>query len=116
MVDVEEFAGYVKDAVVRFFTDLLYNNLVAAMPWVAWPVISTVVRWVIESGVTFAATKGGLVAFMINTKIFTAAQARDYVKAVEELAKAPDTIPDDEWEKLEDQANAAFERLIRFSA
>lgn len=115
-IDVEEFAKTVKETFVTYFTNLAFTELVAIAPWVATPFISYLVKWGIEKVVTLLATQGGLVAFMINTKVFTIDQAKDYVGAVERLHAAPDDISDEEWSILEDDANHAFKNLIRFGA
>lgn len=115
-IPIEEFAGYVKKSFVTFFTDLIYTNLVLAAPWAASPILGRVIRWIIEQGVAFMATKGGLVAFMINTKIFTMDQAKDYSQAIDKLYKASDNISDEEWDKLEREANNKFSDLVRFSS
>ncbi len=119
-ISIEDFAKYVKSSFVTFFTNLIWASLIAAAPWVGAPVISKIVKYVIELLVTFLATKGGLVAFMINTKVFTTAQARDYGKAIEVLharvidLKTP--LSDEEWDKLETIANHEFSNLVRFAA
>lgn len=119
-ISIEDFANYVKSSFVTFFTNLIWTNLVAAVPWFGTPVISSVVKYVIGLVVSFLATKGGLVAFMINTKVFTTAQAKDYTKAIEALhARVTDLktpLTDEEWNKLEATANHEFSNLVRFAA
>ncbi len=115
-IDIEDFANAVKNSFVNFFSNLLYTNLVAALPWMAAPVLSSTMQWIITQAVTFAATKGGLVLFMINTNIFTQDQAKDYMSAIQKLNNMPEGVPDEEWAKLEMEANHAFGNLIRFSA
>jgi hypothetical protein len=107
----------VKASFVSFFTNLIYAELVAGAPWIAaWPIVGNIARWIIERAVTFAATKGGLVAFMINSKVFTTDQARDYTKALEKLHQLPDHVSDAEWEKAEDEANHSFGNLFNWTA
>jgi hypothetical protein len=115
-IPIETFAEYVKSAFVSFFTKLIWTELSVIAPWVNTPLLKQLLKWSIEKGVTFLATQGGLVAFMINTKIFSVDQAKDYREALEKLNKLPDGVSDEEWEKTEREANLAFERLIRFSS
>lgn len=119
-ISIEDFASYVKSSFVTFFTNLIWASLVAAVPWFGSPVISSVVKYVIELVVTFLATKGGLVAFMINTKVFTTAQAKDYTKAIEALhlriIDLNTPLTDEEWSVLEEKANHEFSNLVRFAA
>jgi hypothetical protein len=105
----------VKTNLVKFLTDLLTANLIQNMPFFGLPILNKVSRFVIEQAVSFAATKGGLVLFMINTKVFTTSQASDYLTAISKLKSAPNDISDSEWRKLEEEANAAFINLISFS-
>ncbi len=115
-IDVEEFANTVKSTFIIYFTNLVYTQLLVAVPWIAAPFISYIARWVIAAVVTSLATHGGLIAFIINTRVFTIDQAKDYMAAVDKLHEAPDDISDEEWSRLELEANHAFKNLIRFSA
>lgn len=115
-IDIEDFASYVKSSFVTYFTNLAWATLVGAAPWLNVPIVRDVVKFIIERSVTFLATKGGLVAFMINTGVFTRDQAKDYIEVVTKIDQLPDDVPNAEWEKMENEANRAFENLVRFSA
>jgi hypothetical protein len=113
-VDIEDFANQVKKDVVVFFTNLIWTNITAAAPWVNVPVLREILKAIIESIVTFLATTGGLVAFIINTKVFTTDQAKDYTEAVGNLMQLPEDVSDEEWDKAERAANHAFANLVSY--
>ncbi len=113
-IDIEDFANQVKKDVITFFTNLVWTNMTTAAPWINIPVVREILMAIIESIVTFLATTGGLVAFIINTKVFTTDQAKDYTEAIGDLLKLPEDVTDEEWAKAEARANHAFANLVNF--
>lgn len=113
-IPIEDFAKYVKSSFVSYYTDLAMTGILAVAPW-SVPV-SWLTRMFVEFIVTFIATKGGLVAFMINTKVFTKDQAKDYIRIINELHSLPDDVSDEDWEKKEDEANHYFHNIVNFAA
>ena len=91
-IDIEDFAVQVKNDVVTFFTNLVWSNMTAAAPWINIPILRDILKAIIESIITFLATTGGLAAFIINTKVFTTDQAKDYTNAVSDLLKLPEDV------------------------
>lgn len=114
-IDIEDFANQVKKDLVSFFTNLVWANLIIVAPWLTSPILAIPVKYVIELIIEFLATTGGLAAFVINTKVFTTDQAKDYMEAVSNLLTLPDSVSDEEWEKAEDETNKAFANLVNFT-
>lgn len=114
-IDIEDFAEYVKSSFVTYFTELALTELAIVAPWTKLPVLSWLIRQFVNWVVDYLATKGGQVAFMINTKVFTQDQAKDYMSALEAMHSLPDTVTDEQWEKAENEANHAFRNLINFA-
>lgn len=113
-IDIEDFANRVKKDLVSFFTALIWANVTIAVPWLNIPVIRDIVKSLIEAIVLFLATTGGLAAFIINTKVFTTDQAKDYTQAISDLMSLPDDVSDEEWDQAEQKANHAFAQLINY--
>lgn len=114
-VDIEDLAGKVKSSFVGFWTNFIYGAAVAQMPALAGPIVSTIVKGAIGWAVELMATKGGQVAFMINTGVFTRDQAKDFLEALRAIDKLPDNVSDEEWEKKENEANHAFGNLVNYT-
>lgn len=114
-VDIDDFAQAVKSSLIRYLLQVV-AGLPQVKPVIALPVIGPIFLKIVEWILTLAVGQAGLAAFIINTKVFTGAQARDYMDALDKINKAPDNIPDAEWAKLEGKANEAFYNLIHFSA
>lgn len=114
-VDIGDFANAVKSSLLKYILSVILNMPQVA-PIIKMPVVGYVATKIIEWILAAALGKAGLVAFIINTKVFTQDQAKDYLAALKKLEQAPDNIPDAEWEKLEDEANRAFTNLVRFTA
>jgi len=115
-VDIEDFAKKVKSSLVTHYTNVAYVALVAQMPVLATPVISSIVKAIIELVVEKLAGIGGLAAFMINTGIFTQDQAKDYISSIQKIDQLPEGVSNEEWEKAEDGANIAFSRAINLKS
>lgn len=113
-VDIDDFAQAVKSSLIRYLVAALGEvpqvKVILAVPIIG-PLFKRILEWVIG----LAVGQAGLAAFIINTRVFTGAQAKDYMAALEKLRSAPDNIPNEEWEKLEGKANEAFYMLVRFS-
>lgn len=114
-VDVEDFAQAVKSSLIRYLLKVV-SGLPQVKPVIALPVIGPIFLKIVEWILSLAVGQAGLAAFIINTKVFTGAQARDYMDALDKINKAPDDISDAEWAKLEGKANEAFYRLVHFTS
>ena len=114
-IDIEDFANAVKSSLLKYLL-----SVVLAIPEVAKitaiPIVGPLFKKLIEWILSLALGQAGLAAFIINTKVFTYAQAQDYIDALKKLERAPEGVSDEEWAKLEDEATRAFSNLIRFSA
>lgn len=115
-IDVEDLANMIKQSFVAYTSDVLYAELLSIAPWVATPVVSFIVKKAIAWAVNILATKAGYVAFIINSRVLTMSQAKDYMDALNKIRSLPDDVPDADWEKAENDANHAFRNLIRFAA
>lgn len=111
-VDIEDFAQAVKSSLLKYLL-----QAVMALPDVkairAIPVVGVLFEKLVEWIINLLLGKVGLAAFIINTKVFTQAQAEEYIKAIGKLKALPDNVSDEEWAKHEEIANEAFKNLIR---
>ena len=96
----------------------------AIMQMVVWTgplsgFMKTFVDIVLRRGIRWLATQfidwtdGQL--FSLNMKILTSDQAKDYRAKLALVLNSPDDIPDEEWERLEREANDAFNQLVSLS-
>lgn len=113
-IDIEDFANRVKQDLVTFFTNLVWANISVAVPWLNIPIVRDIIKAFIEAIILFLATTGGLAAFIINTKVFTTDQAKDYTNAIADLMALPEDVSDEEWDKAERRANHAFAQMVNY--
>jgi glucan phosphoethanolaminetransferase (alkaline phosphatase superfamily) len=114
-IDIEDFANSVKSSLHKYLLGVVIT-IPAVAAVIKVPVIGSLAKDFISFLISYVLGEAGLAAFIINTKVFTQAQAKDYLEALKKLEQAPVDIPDAEWEKLEDEANHAFRNLIRFAS
>lgn len=84
------------------------------MPFLNTPIIRDLMKSLLHKIIELLAGQGGLVAFVINTRVFTTDQAKDYMDAVGNILKLPEGVSDEEWEKAELKANHAFAQLVSY--
>ncbi len=113
-IDIEEFANEFKNSFVSVFTEVAMTALIASQPWIAASPLRRPIHDFIEWIITLIGTVGGLVAFMINTHVFTTDQADDWFKSRQVLKNLPDDVTDEVWDKAEEEANHAFRNLINY--
>jgi len=89
---------------------------IVQIPYVGWalnnPITRAIIEWIVKRVIASIDTT----IFKFNMDLLKADQFKDYRRYVAALYGAVETIPDDEWEKLEDAANESFLRANRLIA
>ena len=114
-IPIQALVDKTKAFVAARTVEFLVAKAVLALPFLAWPVISTITRKAIEWGVEAALTFMDGQLFNLNMDILTRDQASDYRKTIAALELAPDDISDADWMKLEQDANHKFDELVRLA-
>lgn len=114
-IDVQDLVDWTESFIAKRMIDFILAQAIIAAPWLGWALINPVARGIIEAGVNLGIKFLDGIGFNLNTDIVTTDQGSDYRKTIVALIKAPDDIPDAEWERLENEANHKFDELVRLS-
>lgn len=113
-IDIESVVSKVKTGFVTFLTRLIVTEAITLLPWLGF--FEKILYETVEWAVNLAATKGGLVAFMINTKVIAIDKGTDYVRAIEVVEQLPDDVDNETWEKAEREAAHQFKNLFNLAS
>lgn len=113
-IPIDDLVMHAKSDFVNWITTKATTALAIAVPWLS-PVIF-IVSFFLKIAITWLVDKGELGAFILNAKVLTSDQAKDYREAVAKRILAPEDIPDDQWMEIEYEANHQFTNLVRFAA
>lgn len=111
---IEDIVAQTKARLITWATNFVWAKALIAAPWLSYIsfMIKPAIRWV----VTKLITEGEFGAFVINTRLLTSSQASDYVKAAIAVRDLPEDISDEQWTAKEEEANRAFDNLIRYAS
>lgn len=90
--------------------------IIAQVPFLGAPIIKQIVSLIVSKILTILIDNAEFGAFVINTRILTSGEAKDYRQAVSEVLALPPDATKESWEAAERKANEAFGRLIRFTS
>lgn len=114
-IDITNLVGAVKDTWVRWATNLATTAARNAMPFLAWPVFSQLLDYIVGKIVETIADGIEMQGFFLNTALRKASQARDYVDANTALKALPSTATDEEYENAEKAEMLAFRNFVLLS-
>lgn len=107
--------GLVYEAKLSFLnwsTNIVLDNLIIWKPWLANSFLKKITEMILRIILKILIDKGELGAFVINTKILTSSQAKEYREAVAKVMRA---TSHEEWVNAESEANAKFIELIKLN-
>lgn len=113
-IPIESLVQEAKKDFVSWVTGVAMASILTWAPWLA--PVSKLVEFILKLFIAKLVEKGELGAFILNAKVLTSDQAKDYREAVAKRILAPDDIPDDKWEEIEREANDKMVQLVRVSA
>lgn len=113
-IPIEKLVEEAKKDFVSFISTAIVSAIMIAVPSLSW--LETPIRYFINLAVVFLVGRGELGVFVLNARVLTSDQAKDYRSAVAKRLLAPDTVSDDEWEEIENEANHYMVQLVRFAA
>jgi len=116
-LDLTSVVNALGDTFVRWGGDYLYTQAIATpgLSWLALPVVSTVVRWVLDNALRRLSESTQMQAFFLNTAIRKSGEAQDYWNTVLNKIMIPNAASQEEYEKAEQDEMAAFDRLVRLA-
>lgn len=114
-IDIQKLVDYTESLIAGRMVDFLLAQAVVAVPWLGWAFVNPITKGIIEWGVNVGIKFLDGIGFNINTDIVTTDQAADYRHTVAAIHNSPDDISDEEWEKLENEANHKFDELVHLA-
>lgn len=115
VIDWQRLVDYTEGLLLKQALKYVMAQIVQ-IPYVGWvlnnPITRMMIEWVIKQVIRSMDTT----LFKFNMDLLKSDQFKDYRKDVAALYGAAETLPDDEWEKLEDAANESFLRANRLIA
>lgn len=118
-IPIEDLVTKTKALAIKYGVDLVLAEIAALIGPISGffaPVINFFLKKSVEWAVTVLVNKSDRFLFGVNMDLVTSDQAKDYRASVAKLIKASDDISDEEWEKLEDEANHNFGQLAKLGA
>jgi hypothetical protein len=114
-IDITNVVSAVKDTFVTVAVNALFALAVGTpgLGWLGFPIISGIVRAMMNWGVSNLAGLAEMQAFFENTIIRKAGQAQDYVAAVSVKNALPKNVSDAEYEQAELAEIAAFRNFVK---
>lgn len=114
-IDITDLVEKMRSTFVMWASAYLFGLiiLVPGLGWIAFPVISSLVKAAVNWGVTALSKAAVLEAFFLNTSIRKASQAQDYIEALSEKNALPPTASDKEYEDAEKKEMEAFRNFVR---
>lgn len=111
--DIGDLVEQARSSFLKWGVQLLLSNLITWQPWLATPLVKQILEIVLTILFKILIDKGELGAFIINTRVLTSQQGKEYKEAV---IKSLTAQTDEEWENAEREANEKFINLIKFNS
>lgn len=111
-VNIDPTVKKAKATFIAWASQFVFAQLVAAAPWIAWPVVSWLVKQLVQWIVTKIAESAEMYVFIANSVIKSADQAKDFEKAVEAKNSLDERATEDEIRAAEQAEMDAFRRLV----
>jgi hypothetical protein len=113
-IDITDLVEKMRQTFVIWAVDYVFE-VWAVMPgwqWLRLPVVHFIVKKLVELTATVISKAAMMQAFFVNTAIRKAAQAQEYLDAMNVKEQLPTTATDDEYEKAERLELAAFDNFV----
>lgn len=116
-IDITDLVNKSKSAFVDWAITYIFSQaiLVPGLQWLAIPVISDLVKFIVRKIVGSLADSAVMQAFFLNTALRKATQAKDFVAASNALDKVPSTASQEEYKLAEQNRMAAFRNFVMVS-
>ncbi|RYG93860.1 MAG: hypothetical protein EON58_17480 [Alphaproteobacteria bacterium] len=113
VIDITETVEEARKTFVDYAVAYIFAQAVAVpgLQWLSLPIISTMVKFLIERIVGSLSKSAVMLAFFTNTILRKASQAVDFTDAVKARLALPPTASDEEYRAHEEAQMVAFRRL-----
>jgi hypothetical protein len=117
-IDITDLVEKARSTFVDWGVGFLLTEALAVpgLQWLAWPVISDVVKMVLRAILNRLSASVVMQAFFLNTAMRKAAQAKDYLEAVRLKQALPDDVDDEDYERAERAEIKAFAEFVTLTA
>jgi len=112
-MDITELIESMRSTSVILSVNFVYSASVTALPWLGFPLISPMYRWLLNWILTQASKSIEMEAFFLNTIIRKNSQAGDYIDAIRAKNSLPPSTTPEEYKKYEQAEIDAFNSFVR---
>lgn len=113
-IDITELVEQMRQAFVTWSVRLIIST-VASVPWLSWlalPVIKPLFEFLLTNIFEVLSKAAEMQAFFLSTAMRKAAQAKDFVEAVNAKNSLPPSASFEEYENAEKKQMAAFRNFV----
>ncbi len=113
-IDITDFIEKARQTFVIWAVDYVFAQamLIPGLQWMALPVVSSLIKLIIERIAIVLSKAAVMQAFFMNTVLRKSSQAKDYIDAVNSKLELPDTATDAEYERAERHEIDAFNSFV----
>lgn len=114
-IDITELVENLRQTWVVWAVDTAYAAVVIqpGFQWLAFPVISTLFKKVLEAVANALSKTAEQQAFFLNTAVRKASQSVDFTEAVKKKNSLPEDVSDEDYRKAELAQMDAFRSFVR---
>ena len=112
-MDITELIESMRSTSVILSVNFVYSASVTALPWLGFPLISPMYRWLLNWILTQASKSIEMEAFFLNTIIRKNSQAGDYIDAIRAKNSLPPSATNEEFKAAEQKEIESFNSFVR---